>query len=190
MSQQARTALFGGWVLLIGVGVGGAIVPTVREGRRLDRELAQKRTEAARPVGGPEVISTLVDKQEQLRKLYGDRMRPIPKDSNIADLMGSLAEELNRLGLTASEITTGSASTLDEADSMPMSVKVKGPFVAVFEAVQHIERLDRLVRVQKFRAATGRSSRDNDGRQGVVEAELLIDVFYAPRAVASGSEGS
>ncbi|MCA9293384.1 MAG: type 4a pilus biogenesis protein PilO [Phycisphaerales bacterium] len=188
MSQQTRTALFGGWVLMLGVGVGGAIVPAVREGHRLDHELADKRAEAARPVGGPEVISTLSDKLSELRRHHGDRMRPIPRDSNIADLMGSLADELNRLGLTDREVTTGTPTSLDEADSMPMAVKVKGPFPAVYEAVRHIEQLDRLVRVQKFRAATGRASRDDSNRDGIVEAELLIDVFYAPRAVANGSE--
>ncbi len=188
MSQHARTALFGGWLLLVGVGTIGAIVPAIKEGQRIDQDLALKRIEAARPVGGPEVMNTLTDKLTELRKLSGDRMRTIPQESNIADLMGVLADELNRLGLEDREVTTGMPQSLDEAESMPMSVKVTGSFPAVFEAVRHIEQLDRLLRVQKFKVAIERSHRGSASRDGVVSAELLIDVFYAPRAVATVQE--
>ena len=188
MNTNARTALIGGWVVMVAGGSIFGIVPALQEGRQLEHDLAQKRTEAARPVGGPEVISTLTDKLNELRTNFGDRTRTIPEESNIADLMGLLARELNALGLEDREVTTGAPSALDEADSMPMSVKVTGPFPAVFEAVRRVEQLDRLVRVQKFRAATRRSRSGDAPRDGIVEAELLIDVFYAPRVVAAGED--
>ncbi len=174
----------GAWLLLVGIASAGWIVPVYAESARLEREIAELEAELAKPADGPEVIERLATQVTQLEALMHERMRPIPDDSDVAGLMLELSLVLDELGLVEREVTTGAPKQLDEARSMPMSVLLRGEFLSIYAAVRHIEALPRLVRVQHVRILTDRSRQALPNRTGVVEAELVIEVFFAPRDIA------
>lgn len=176
--------------LVAAIAIGALIVPQYNRSRTLRREIKEFHAELAKPNSGPEVIGTLTNQLETLRSLADRRMTPIPQESNVAGLITELSAMLDSLGLSHREITTGDSRRLDEASSMPMTVTLQGPFPSIAEAVMQIESLPRLVRVQRLRVSTEQSRRGEVDRSGVVRADVLIEVFFAPRDVlASAGEG-
>lgn len=183
-----QTALLGaGWLGLLAAGVGLAVVPTWRSLQRLRADIVELRSEASKPTDGPEVIRALEAELEALTLLGANRTTPIPNDSDVAGLMRDFSAMLDELGLTRRELTTGVPRQLDEASSMPMSMNLEGNFPQIYEAARYIESLPRLVRVQRFRVQSSTPGSGAVDRTAPVKAELLIDVFYQPRVIESGS---
>jgi len=176
-----------GWVGVLAVGIGFAILPAWRSSQRLRAEIVELRTEASKPTDGPEVIRALETELEALVVLGANRTTPIPVDSDVAGLMRDFSAMLDELGLTRRELTTGVPRQLDEASSMPMSMNLEGNFPQIYEAARYIESLPRLVRVQRFRVQSPSLGTGAVDRTAPVKAELLIDVFYQPRVIESGS---
>lgn len=176
--------------VLLSVSVGAVIVPAYRHSRKLSREIERSQIELAKPNSGPEVIGRLTEELETLRALSDHRMTPIPQESNVAGLITDLSAMLDSLGLLRREITTGESVALEEASSMPMTVSLRGPFPGVAEAVRRIESMARLVRVERLRVSSDQPRRGEVNRSGEVRADLLIEVFYAPRDVLASTEGA
>lgn len=175
-------------VMIVGA-VALLIAPGFRESGRLTREIESFRDELSGPNSGPEVIARLGEELAMLRALADSRLTPIPEQSDVSGLIRVLSSMLDSLGLARREITTGESRVLDEASSMPMTVTLEGPFPAVSEAIRMIESLPRLVRVQRLRVASDQPRTGEVDRSGEVRADLLIEVFYAPRdVVADGGE--
>lgn len=180
-----------------GVGLGvllisGALLfvaPPWSDLSRLGGRTELLRDELSRPASDPELIERLSAELERLRALGASGMTPIPESSDVASLVRELSMLLESIGLREREITTGAPRELAEASAMPMSVMVRGGFPAIAEAVRRIESLPRLVRVQRLRV-----SRDTGGSSGPdwsgeeVRADLMIEVFFAPRSVASAGD--
>ncbi len=180
---QAQLIRVLGLVAMAGVALAAFVVPGYREASALSEEIGEYRAELGKPNSGPEVIGRLSQELETLRSLSDRRMTPIPESSDVAGLIRELSSMLDELGLHRREITTGESRTLEEASSMPMTVTLHGPFPAVAEAVRRIESLGRLVRVQRLRVSSEQPRRGEIDRSGAVRADLLIEVFYAPRDV-------
>jgi Tfp pilus assembly protein PilO len=167
--------MLGGLVLLV--------MPAHQSRQHLRDEIVALEEELSKPNSSPELIARLEDQLGRLEALRDQRMKPIPDDRDVAGLVRDLSEMLDDLRLTEREITTGASKDLDEATSMPMSVMLRGPFPAIAEAVERIESLERLVRVQRLRVTAGRSGKGTVDRGGSVRADIMIEVFYDPREV-------
>lgn len=168
-------------VLLILVGGFGFIWPAWRTNQALDREIRVMRAELARPTDGPEIIAGLADRLREMQTNSRERMVPIPETSNVAGLMTRLSAVLNRLGLTQREITTGAETMVDQTASLPMSVTLRGSFSQIYSALREIERLPRLVRVQRLRLAYESRSQFGQSDHEAIRADLLIDVFFGAK---------
>jgi len=188
--KQGQLMRAGGLAGLVAISMALFIVPEYRESRRLASEARAFAEELKKPNSGPEVIGKLSEELETLRSMADRRMTPIPASSDVAGLIGDLSAMLDSVGLAQREITTGQSDTLDEASSMPMTVTLRGPFPAVSEAVRRIESLPRLVRVKRLRVASSQPRSGEVDRSGEVRADILIDVFYAPRDVLRSASAS
>lgn len=178
------------WAGVVTAGVGLLVVPTMRRTAAIEAEVVELRVEAAKPSDGPEAIAGLERELEALQKRGEARMTPIPEQSDVAGLMRQLSGKLDELGLDKRELVQGTVKRLEEASLVPMSVMVEGPFPKIYSVARYLEGLPRLVRVQRLRIALGGTGRDTIDRSGVVQAELLIDVFFEPRKVeAQASAG-
>ncbi len=165
------------------------VAPTVRTLSAYDRDIERAEAELARPNSGPELIAQLEERLDALERLSGDGMTPIPDHADVARLISSLSGMLDELGLNRREVTTGATKIHDEASSLPMSVQLEGPFIAIARAVERIERLPRLVRVQRLRI-DAQQPRDGALEHDVeVRADLLLEVFFDPRDVTATTGG-
>ena len=104
-------------------------------------------------------------------------------ESDIAGLMKTLSETLNDLGLSERDITTRPVKSHGDAQSLPVTVVLTGPFTSIYDAIARIETIPRLVRVERLRIG-GDAPRGGEAtpRDGVVRAEFSIDAFFAPES--------
>lgn len=167
--------------LLIVIGAFGLLWPAWRANEALRAEIRVMRAELSRPTDGPEIIAGLADRLHELKSSSRERMIPIPETSDVAGLMTRLSAVLNRLGLSQREITTGSETMVDQTASLPMSVTLRGGFTQIYNAIREIERLPRLVRVQRLRLAYESRSQAELFEPDAIRADLLIDVFFGAK---------
>jgi hypothetical protein len=126
-----------------------------------------------------------------LRRDAGEQMRPIPRSDNLSQLIEQLSGVFDEFNLDR-QITTGMASRVDDTSVLPVSLTLDGGFRRVYSALRSIEGLDRLVRIQRLEVSAGDGRRREPSRTGLVRAELLMDVFFAPDGVEAepaGGEG-
>lgn len=181
--SRENLVLSGVWLGVVSAGIGLLVVPSMRRTAALATELSGLRVEAAKPSDGPEVIEGLTRELAELKSRGEMRMTPIPEQSDIAGLMRELSGKLDELKLDKRELVQGTAKKLEEASLVPMSVLVEGSFPEIYGVAKYLESLPRLVRVQRLRIALAGSAKDTIDRSGVVQAELMIDVFFEPRKV-------
>ncbi len=185
--MKSNSGLGIGLGTLVLAGAGLVVRPAYLSAKALEGEIEAKRAELARPGSGPEAIERLARDLTALRELGSERMTPIPADSGVATLVRQLSESFDELGLKDREVSTGAAKQLDEASCLPMTIAITGGFPAIFEALGRVESLDRLVRVQRLRVALEGKVREGFDRSGRVRADLQLDVFFAPKQLASAS---
>jgi len=176
---------------LLGAGAGALVWPQYNANRELSVEIERLRADLAMPNSGPEVIEQLTNRLLSLREIGEKRMTPIPRESDVAGLVRDMSKMLDAIGIDKREMTTGAARELPEASTLPMSIILTGDFTQVNEVVGYIESLPRLVRFERLRFTTERAGSESVDRSGVVRAELVLDVFFAPRdasAIASAAD--
>jgi len=122
----------------------------------------------------------LRERLEMLREFGEGRTTPIPEQSDIAGLMSQVGGVMDASGLEQREITTQEPRALDDASALSISLRLEGPFDAIYEAVRGIEGLPRLVRVGRLRLEAVSERRGGPSRAGVVRADILVEAFFAP----------
>lgn len=182
---KSNLGLGAGLAAMMIAGIGLVVRPAYVSARALDRDIESKREELGRPGSGPEAIERLARDLAALKELGSERMTPIPAESGVATLVRQLSESFDELGLKDREVSTGASKQLDEASCLPMTIAITGGFPAIFDALRRVESLERLVRVQRFRVALEGKNRDGFDRSGRVRADLQLDVFFAPKQLAS-----
>ncbi len=187
IAPRTTLMLAGGLTGLVALSISLVIWPAHTEARQVEADILAKRAELSQAGKQPEAIEKLATELAALRRFGEQRMTPIPEDSGVADLVRNLSSTFDELGLKDREVTTGAPKQLDEASALPMSVMVSGSFPKVYAAVCQIERLPRLLRTQRLRIAAEKAPVGSLDRSGRVRADLQLDVFYAPRAVAGDS---
>lgn len=196
MNRRSNILLCAGWAAMCAMGVGLFILPAVRARGELSRRIVGLREELAKPNAGPQAIEELSRDRESLMAFGAGRMTPIPAESDVAGLIESLTRTLSESGLKDRDITTRAARSLEGAHALPVTVAVTGESPKVFEALERVESLPRLVRVERLRvSAEDEQQAGKRAREPQVRAEMLIEVFYTPRSdaaprIAEAAEGA
>jgi len=180
MSKKHTLWLAVGMVALLLVGVLAGIAPRLRVMDRLDSEALSLQDRARRADNGAAEIVRLESHLADVQEIEETSIKDIPAENDVAGLIRALTTRLDRLGMTEREITTGAIEALEDAMAAPMTVRMRGPFLGVQEAVEWLESLPRLVRVLRVKIETpNRSASDRlAGGSADVEAELILNVFF------------
>lgn len=170
---------------LVALGAGVLIAPAVRARALLHDQIEALNNELNTPSAGPDTVERLANDLASLRAFAEGRTAQIPVESDLSGLLDTLSRTLSDLGLNERDITTRPPRAVEDAMSLPVTVAVNGPFPSVYRALSVIERLPRLVRVERLRAQIHDGTGKERPRDPAVRAELLIEVFYTPASSAS-----
>lgn len=172
---------------LVALGAGVLIAPAVRARALLHDQIEALNNELNTPSAGPDTVERLANDLASLRAFAEGRTAQIPVESDLSGLLDTLSRTLSDLGLNERDITTRPPRAVEDAMSLPVTVAVNGPFPSVYRALSVIERLPRLVRVERLRAQIHDGTGKERPRDPAVRAELLIEVFYTPASSASAA---
>jgi len=190
VNRSHRIWLPVGFIALLVLGVLAGVMPRLRSLDRLDSEAASLTDRARRADNGAAEIARLEERLEAARIIATSQIKRIPAENDIAGLIRQLTSRLDRLGMTEREITTGAVEDLDDAFAAPMTVRMKGPFLGVQDAIEWLESLPRLVRILRFKIESPRRSAADRlaSSEATVEAELILNVFFDANRIEQGPQ--
>lgn len=178
ISNSRNAVLLGWWIGLVLVGSLAVVWPRVQSYVRLTEEHAQLSIRVQMADDGAAAIERLERTLEKTRRRAQEKTKPIPDDPAVAGMIQDLSAQLDAMQMNEREITTGRPERLEKASLVPMSIVVHGEFPSVYEMIDWVESLPRLVRIARVHISTKRDRNVTDER--FVRAELLLDLFYAP----------
>lgn len=179
--RRADMVLLGGLIAVVCAGAAVGVAPRIRQRAWLGSEIERLEIELARPTGGPEVVSRLAEDLDQLRRFGEGRMTPIPRDADMAGLMGALSAALAQQGIDRRDIVTRDPRAMDGAWALPVSMTMEAPFESVYAALSGIEALPRLVRIERLKVSRNRpDAKGAIDRGDAIRAEVAISAFFNP----------
>lgn len=181
MKRSENTKLIAGVVVLAALALVLGVWPNVKGLERLGETRADLVSRVERSDDGDAALERLAGELGEHKLDARVRLRPIPEDGDVGGLIRAMSDEFAQLGLGRPEIKTGRPIEHDDAMALPMTVEIRGTFLNIADVIQWVESLDRLVRVRKVRIESPRSGTAESDFSEVLEAELVLDVFYAPR---------
>jgi len=184
MRPPNNVALLLWWLGLALVGGGLAIWPGASSISSLREESSRLRQRIERGGDGAAELRRLEQRLVEIKEEADERLRSIPDESGVADLIRQLSGLLGTLSIEEREVTTGAPSAGERASSMPMTVSLRSGFLSVYDVIRWVESLPRLVRVQRIRVDSASREPTPDA---TVEAEILLEVFYAPAPIGVAS---
>jgi len=176
MNSATQFKVVGGWALLLCIGLATMlwIQPRMLGKARAECIVLQERLNRAED--GAAEIRTLVEELGAIKEST-KAIKRVPADSQFAQLNKELGTRLEKLGITDREITNGGSIDLGPAKSIPMRIRLTSGFLGVFETLEWIESLPRLIRVQRVLI----QSTDLENPWATqVEVEITLDAVFDP----------
>ena len=178
MKNPAQLKVVGGWVLLVLIGIISMtwVQPRMLGQSRQELHALQRRLNRAED--GAAEIRILAGQLAAVKNTAASIKR-VPTDSQFAVLNQNLGNRLEALGIVNREITNGGSVDLGPAKSIPMRIRMTSEFTGVYETIQWIESLPRLIRVQRVQI----NSTDLENPwETQVEVEITLDAVFDPAA--------
>lgn len=97
----------------------------------------------------------------------------IPVEHQADDWLESASDAAFELGLVVNSVTTSGERVEGEYTILPIDLTISGSFVSVYGFVQHLERMDRITRIDRM---TIHRMSENE-----VEARFIIHLLYSPK---------
>lgn len=176
MNNPAQLKVVGGWVVLVLIGI--VSMAWIQPGLlgHEQQELLGLQQRLNRAEDGAAEIRSLVGQLSAFQDST-KAIKRVPVDSQFAALNQDLGIRLEALGIADREITNGGSVDLGPAKSIPMRIRMTSGFTGVFETIQWIESLPRLIRVQRVQIS---STNLTNPWESKVEAEITLDAVFDP----------
>lgn len=183
--NHGQIKVVGGWALLVLIGILSLtwFQPKMLGNERVRYNDLVLRLERAED--GAAEIRTLAHELSVIKE-SATSIKHVPNDSQFAVLIQNLGNRLEGLGIEQREITNGGSVDLGSAMSIPMRVRMTSRFPGVYQTIEWIESLPRLIRVQRVQI----KSKDFDNPwDSELEVEITLDAVFDPDGKAGALAG-
>jgi len=153
--------------------------PKHRELAGLDQAVCRQRRLVSQRMAASQQGMLVSARIPGLRKVQGRVQKRLPRGPQVADFLQRMNAALAEIPAVRHEVTRSGAAETSPTPSVPLSLRLEGPFEAVYQGLGAIERLERLSRFRQLRVS--RAETDGEVR---AEAELLI--YYLPEDGPAG----
>ena len=136
---------------------------------RLNQELGPQRAEIANLAG-------LVEQEQLLTNELEQATRYVPEDVQLAALLSDLNAQIDALGVQDAKIEQEDMIIGIDYQIIPLSLRLKGKFLPIFDFVRQIESMDRLVRINSLEIALERAPWTPDT---LLRVDIQLDTFAA-----------
>jgi Tfp pilus assembly protein PilO len=118
--------------------------------RRLHAELIKADQHLAGDQRSPDALASMVKQAADLRSLTQQSQKYVPQTDELSQLLRQLSLELEGQHVTGQEIQTGSIVHGEVYSVVPITLRFKGSFPAVYGFLKRIESMNRMVRITRL----------------------------------------
>ncbi len=147
--------------------------PRHRELANLDHAVRQQRWLLSQRVAASHEGMYVSARIPGLRKMQGRLERRLPTGPQVADFLQMMNTALADIPSVRHEVTRSGDAPTESWPCVPLCLRLRGPFEAVYRSLGAIERLERLSRFRRVAF-----TRTGDRGEVLAEAELVI--YYLP----------
>ena len=138
----------------------------------LKAQIADEREELTACQKSPQSIACLQGEVRGLTVATANFDEQIPKKPDVGTLLQKLAWFTQSRNLRPESIKPGEPAAFSEVTALPILMRVRGPFPAIFALVKDIEQMPRLTQVERFVVTK------DENEEAAVSAELAFKVFF------------
>jgi len=164
------------WVLgIVAVTTAFLLVHTRSQFRHLGEVSAaieRERAELAIGQNSPQAIAQLRQSVAALASRIGDYDARIPGQASLGPFLEDLARFVDARHIVQDAIEPGKPVEANGVVTLPITLKLRGPFQSIFGFVQDIEQMKRVTRVERF------ATMADEKAPGEVSVELRLQTFY------------
>lgn len=114
----------------------------------------------------------LIKRDVQRLKEQLARSRQLPKEQDLAGFLREITGLAQQTGLQKFRCEPANIKRLELCKEMPISLKFTGGFMDVSAFLRQTEEMPRMMRTR------GLNLKSRDGKSGLVEAELMVSIFF------------
>lgn len=161
-------------VALAGVFAFAVWMPAKKKHQAFDERIDAAKSELGMtPVAKDELIA-LNTRVSELQTVVNGAQQYVPVDDEIAHVVRGVNEALKAYGVTEQEMVTRQAQRYAHYNTIPVSIEYQSSFPVVFGALQEIEKMPRLIRVDRL-SVMG----DSDDPAQPLEVQMELSTFYS-----------
>lgn len=138
----------------------------------LQAAIEQEREELADGQKSPQSIARLGEEVDALGAKTENFKARIPADSELGEFLQKLSQAAETHGLRPDSIKPGDPEVYAEITALPIAMRVRGPFTAVFALIKELEAMPRLSQIDRLTTVS------DEGAGGVVSVELDFKIFF------------
>lgn len=145
-----------------------------RQGRQMDAlsaktiQLKDTLESQVSKVGG---MSSLIHEVQSLKMRYHDFDRKLPKRQELHEFLREINGSLSNADLSNQSIEPGSPTREEDFHTLPIIMKFHGSYLALASMLDHLEKMERLSRVQKLVIGSEEKSAD-------LNIELQMNIYF------------
>ncbi|MFO8015437.1 MAG: hypothetical protein R6X20_19305 [Phycisphaerae bacterium] len=147
--------------------------PRHRELADLDHAVSQQRWLLSQRVAASQEGMLVSARIPGLRKAQGRIERCLPRGPDVAGFLQMMNAALAEMPAVSHEVTRSGEAESGSRPSVPLCLRLRGPFEEVYRSLGAIERLERLSRFRRVRFT-------RTGANGEVLAEAQLVIYYLP----------
>ena len=161
-------------VVLLAAFIAGVLAPLhakrVTYQQRIDQARKTLDSELAQTKG----LAKLNSDVASLRQVINGAQQYVPQQDELADMLRGLSEALDAYGVSEREVKTQTTLHYAKYSVIPISVKYRASFPAVFGVLRRIEQMQRLIRVDQLQVRN-----ESDDPLEPLDIELSLSTFIA-----------
>lgn len=163
-----------GIVLALGVLFAFAVwMPASQQDRKLEQRIDAAKDELGMTAVAKDEFVRLNDRVSQLRRVVRGAQRYVPANDEIAEVVRGINMALRTHDVTEQEMIARQAKRYADFAEIPLSVEFESSFPVVFGALEQIESMPRLIRVDRLSLM---SFPDEPARP--LEVQMQMSTFY------------
>lgn len=167
-----------GVVLALGALFAFAVwMPARERSAELDRRISQARDELGMTAVARDELTRLNNRVVELRQVVQGAQRYVPATDEIAQVVRGINEALRKQGVTEQEMIARPSQRFADYSEIPLTVEYQASFPDVFGALQQIESMPRLIRLDRLQL---RSFPEAPAQP--LEVHMQMTTFYSRQA--------
>jgi len=140
---------------------------------RLRDELAAKKSVLETDMEKAAVIPQMIKQVQEMKTTYKDFDCRLPRSKELGGFLREISSIQEQSNLSGATMNTQNPVSGDLYNTMPITMRLKGKYLALAEFLKRMDTMARLTRVQRLMIQKAKSTDKGD-----LDIELLMNIYF------------